>query len=278
MIATNGNALVRDPRASAGPSAQLFGAAAGVGATRACSPAYDSTMSTSHRAAPAFVLLGSVILGACGGSTEPPRTSVVPPTSVAPPSSVEPSETAATTVAIEGTVNEHGLRLVVIGAPRATLDPRYAGLLPPAPSTDGSDPTASLPPGPSVAMIVRLENTTDATRWLHTELDNVDWLSIDLSGPGAISVGRPVACTDELRLGRWVAIAAHDHLDFPIEPLESNPSRCARTSFFWTTPGTYSVVATLVGAMSDVEPGPALEVPAASRLASASFPIVVAAD
>ena len=189
-----------------------------------------------------------VVSVACGEhAASAPAASAPPPAVTHPPSVAEPT----------GAIGPHGIRATIVGPTSYTLAPEHAALAPRARAGEqvALDDAHSLPPPPRVDLVLRIENTTDATVWTNA-LEGPS--SVDsIEGP-LVFAPTPADLCDTLGGGvdtGWNALAPHAHVDVPIPSL----TQCAGAFgglLYWTVPGTYTIHVTFALRAVDAAPPP----------------------
>jgi hypothetical protein len=109
------------------------------------------------------------------------------------------------------------------------------------------------PPAPAVELALELTNTSDKEVKIWIGGDGTT-LTLDLKGPGAVSVTPMRAFTQEYRIPMTVTLAPGKSQTLPITGL-SYGHRGVATQAYWTEPGDYTLGASYATAISPAPPG-----------------------
>jgi hypothetical protein len=101
-----------------------------------------------------------------------------------------------------------------------------------------------LPPPPAVDLTLRVTNTTDKDITIRVGGDD-SRVELKLAGPGAVTLDHNVPMTMEFRIGKAVVIAPGKSYDTKISSLAFGMRGVSQYAY-WTEPGEYTLVATLV--------------------------------
>jgi hypothetical protein len=112
--------------------------------------------------------------------------------------------------------------------------------------TEAEKKGGRLPAAPQVELTLELTNTSAKDVEFYLSGDPVV-LTLELKGPGAVSVKPPGAFTTDFRLGKPTTLAAGKSQTIKISALQYG-FRGASESAYWTEPGDYTLSAALVTA------------------------------